>query len=178
MKGRKEPDTLAGVYAEHERADREDRQQAETILDALKRNEEKSKTRKEKIEDCKNLAGIMARPQNQKAAMVFVATSVAMFTLPIIALLVSTYVVVPMLSIDHEHADMVNAGVAMCTAIGVIIAYIVYAFYEDSLSTALDYPRGLPNAKENHMKATMLAARNEAKQVAKDAKNAKKAKKD
>ena len=157
MKG-KQIETLGDIYAQQASADREDRLQAETILDALKRKEEKSKTRKEKIEDCKKLAATMAQPQNQRAAMVFVATSLAMFTLPIIALLVSTYFIVPLLDISPDDADMVSAGFAMCTAIGVIIAYVVYAFYEDSLSTRVDFPGGPPASKEARIVAAKKAA--------------------
>eukprot|EP00758_Cryptobia_borreli_P005863 Tbor_TRINITY_DN5007_c0_g1::TRINITY_DN5007_c0_g1_i1::g.14261::m.14261 len=147
----REEDTLADLYNQTSNEREKERREEESILDALKRVSEKPLSRSEKIENCKALAKAIVQPQNKNVAMVFFMTSVAMFTLPVISLILSMQVIAPAL-VPEEHHDIFNCGVAVSMTVVVTVFYIIYAFRDESLSSSIDYPNGLPAGKKREGK--------------------------
>lgn len=132
-------ETLEDIYRKDAETDRKDALYEAEMMDLLKRKEAPAVSMREKVEGTKAFARMLAEPSNSQTARVFVLTSFAMFTLPLIVFFISVAFIEPM--VGSSDPDTFNALAAVATTIAIVIAYIIYAFKSDALDEGkLDYP--------------------------------------
>lgn len=83
---------------------------------------------KEKMAGCAALVRNLSEERNKKVAYVFVVYSVLILTLPLIMLMLGLHVIAPMWQLDATYC---GGGMAVGTALVLVVSYVVYAVRED-----------------------------------------------
>ncbi|KPA86511.1 hypothetical protein ABB37_00657 [Leptomonas pyrrhocoris] len=83
---------------------------------------------KEKMKGCAALMRNLSEERNKKVAYVFVVYSVLILTLPLIMLMLGIHVLAPRWKVDATYC---GGGLAVGTALVLVVSYVVYAVRED-----------------------------------------------
>ncbi|KPI85781.1 hypothetical protein ABL78_5138 [Leptomonas seymouri] len=82
----------------------------------------------EKMKGCAALVRNLSEERNKKVAYIFVLYSVLILTLPLIMLMLGLHVLAPWWKVDATYC---GGGLAVGTALVLVISYVVYATLED-----------------------------------------------
>ncbi|RNF13852.1 uncharacterized protein Tco025E_06185 [Trypanosoma conorhini] len=88
----------------------------------------------EKLEEFRGLVRILSRAEHKHVSQVFIITTAAMFTVPILVLLFGMHFVAPYLDVD---SGVCGGFLALGSTIAIMTTYVTYAFWEpDPVPTA------------------------------------------